>query len=155
MVFSLSSLQMWNIVKKYENAEGVTIYIHLHPSDIRLIRSGVDIRNCSSIRSCKPNATSVHLQFRDNGLREVCDHLARFSLSTILTSLLEGPDETHSSTYSMGPVKLSQDCTSLCFQKISVISECLYFGATHYFYRSSEHPMVAWLSDRIRLVHLQ
>jgi hypothetical protein len=111
-------------------------------------RSGVGIRNYSSIRSCKPNATSVHYS-SETLLREEYDHLARFSLSTVLTSVLEGLDEDSSSTYGLRPVKFSQGSASLCFQNINVISEHLYFGVAHYFSRSSEHPMVVWLSDRI------
>jgi integrase/recombinase XerD len=72
-VFTLSSVQVWNIVKKYGRMIGVDIHPHTfrHSFAIHLVRSGLDLRRVQQLLGhSNLNTTQVYLQFKDEDLRE-------------------------------------------------------------------------------------
>ena len=72
-IFALSSLQVWNIVKKYGRMINVDIHSHTfrHSFAIYLVRSGLDLRRVQQLLGrSNLNTTQVYLQFNDKDLRE-------------------------------------------------------------------------------------
>jgi integrase/recombinase XerD len=71
--FTLSSVQVWNIVKKYGRMINVDIHPHTfrHSFAIHLVRSGLDLRRVQQLLGhSNLNAKQVYLQFKDEDLRE-------------------------------------------------------------------------------------
>jgi integrase/recombinase XerD len=72
-VFTLSSVQVWNVVKKYGRMIGVDIHPHTfrHSFAIHLVRSGLDLRRVQQLLGhSNLNTTQAYLQFNDRDLRE-------------------------------------------------------------------------------------
>ena len=72
-VFTLSSVQVWNICKKYGTVINVDIHPHTfrHSFAIHLARSGLDLRRVQQLPDhSNLNTTQVYLQFNDQDLRE-------------------------------------------------------------------------------------
>ncbi len=70
-VFTLSSVQVWNFVKKYGRMINVDIHHHTfrHRFSIHLVRSGLDLRRVQQLLGhSNLNTTQVYLQFKDEDL---------------------------------------------------------------------------------------
>jgi integrase/recombinase XerD len=78
-VFTLSSVQVWNIVKKYGRMINVDIHPHTfrHSFAIHLVRSGLDLRRVQQLLGhSNLNTTQVYLQFNDQDLCEGYNKIA-------------------------------------------------------------------------------
>ena len=75
LIFTLSSVQVWNTVKKYGRMiGGMDVHPHTfrHSFAIYLMRSGIDIRRLQlPLGHSSLNTTQVYLQFKDEDLRDV------------------------------------------------------------------------------------
>jgi integrase/recombinase XerD len=78
-VFTLSSVQVWNIVKKYGRMINVDIHPHTfrHSFAIYLVRSGLDLRRVQQLLGhSNLNTTQVYLQFKDEDLQDIYNYVA-------------------------------------------------------------------------------
>ena len=74
-IFTLSSVWVWKLVKKYARMAGLPDKIHphtfRHSFAIHLVRSGLDLRRVQQLLGhSNLNTTQVYLQFNDQDLRE-------------------------------------------------------------------------------------
>ena len=73
-VFTLSSVQVWNIVKKYGRMIDVDIHPHTfrHSFAIRPVRSGLDLRRVPPLLGhSNLSTTQEYLQFNDSDARGI------------------------------------------------------------------------------------
>ena len=98
-MFTLSSVQGWNIARKYGTIAGVsaTIRPHTfrHSFAIHLIKSEVDIRRVQLLLDhANLNTTQGYLQFKDEDLVK-CITKSNFNKFTLLISLHKPTIKTH------------------------------------------------------------
>ena len=75
----MTKVQAWNIIKKYGHMINVEIHPHTfrHSFVIHLVRSGIDLWRLQQLLGhSNLNTTQTYLQFKDEDLHDVYNHVA-------------------------------------------------------------------------------